>query len=251
MIPIIVPLYKSYHCLERFIQGLELEKRQDFVCYFLDNEFKKLGDGRPFVTQQILDICEKHDFDSSKYISLVSPVNNLYSKSVNMLVYEAKLAGSFDQFVVLNPDCYALKENWLSDMVGCWDTIRKGFDKKICTLGALQWSNEEKTQVWHYGCMLKEEKDKCHPLDWQHVHHIPNLLYTGSGVGFHKVDGNTGSALMIDYKKFEELGEFDHINYPHYSSDYIFCEQVRNKGWTHYCCSVEFFHQAGQSVKND
>jgi len=250
-IPIIVPLYKSYHCLERFIQSLELEKRQPYICFFLDNEFKPLGDGRPFVEQQIMDICEKYGFNLLKYVALVSKNNYLYSESVNMLVDEATRTCEFDKFVVLNPDCYALKENWLSDMVACWDSIKRNFDKRICTLGSLQWGNEEKTQVWHMGCMWKPEDQKCHLLDWAHVHHIPdNLVYTGGGVGFHKVDGNTGTGIMIDYQKFAEMEGFDSKNFPHYSSDAFFVQETQYKGYTHYCCTVEFFHQAGNSVKN-
>lgn len=256
--PIIVPLYHSYHCLDRLIRSLELENRSQHICYFLDNEFESYSDlkltteyvpPRPRIELELDRICEENNFDSNKYVALVSVKNNLYSESVNMLVYEAQLSYDFDKFVILNPDCYALNPDWLTNMLDCWSSIKRGFDKNICTLGSLQWGDEAKTQVWHAGCMFKEEKDKCHSQDWQHIHSIPSWIFTGSGVGFHRVDGNTGTGLMVDVDKFYELGGFDSAQFPHYSSDAYFCQETQKKGWTHYCSNVEFFHQAGNSVK--
>lgn len=248
IIPIIVPLYKSYHIIEKFIKSLELEKKLPFQCFFLDNEFQMGEDNLPRIYNVVARVCAENNFDINRYECMVSSKNELYSESVNMLVEEARWRCDSDTFIILNPDCFPLKENWLTDFVGCWSSIKRGFDKNICTLGALQWGNEQKTQVWHAGCNWKPEEAKVHPLDWQHIHHIPEWIYTGAGTGFYKVSGNTGAGLMVDLKKFLEVGGFDSVKFPHYSSDAYFCQETEKKGWTHYCSSVEFYHKAGSSV---
>lgn len=253
MIPIFVPLYKSYHILEKFIISLEKETKSEFIVYFLDNEPEiVISDSKNTarLSLELESICEKYGYRKDKYVGLISFKNLMYTGSVNLLHYMAELDGIMlnnNFFVILNPDCYAMNDNWLTQLKECWESIRN-FDKSVSTLGCLQYYDETKFGLWHGGCRWKDSEEKCHERDWAHLNQIPidRIKYLGNGSYFWKVDGNTGSAIAIDNRKFIELG-FNEKDFPHYSSDYDFCERSEKKGYSHYCCSVEFIHQAGTS----
>lgn len=245
-IPIIIPCYKSYHLIPTLLKSLELEKKQEYKIYFVDNvdneeEFnedklnkllEKEIDKKEFIVEKSFNFEGLNDFET---------YNFLYSKSINYIFkYYTRIL--YDKFIILNPDCQPMEENWLSKMLEYWDKIER-FDPNITTLGTLQINNNN--QVWHFGTFWKkDESKKCHELDWEH-----NQLYQGQSII--NVDGNTGTGIMIDSNKFSELGMYDDKKYPHYSSDADFCLRATKKGYKHYCCNVKFRHQPGSSTKKD
>lgn len=242
VIPIIVPLYRSYHLLEKFIAALELEENIHFHCKFIDNteedEFKK---HEKFVDELMLG---KYGLSRNIYVLLRSDYNKLYSKSVNdgfkTLTYQELLSPFF---LVFNPDCFPLEKNWLTKFNKCWESA----PYSIATLGSIQYCLENKAAIWHAGCMWKkDESQKCHPLDWNH---ITQFNVDPNKEGIFEVDGNTGTGIAISTTKFYDLGFLNELKHPHYCSDSDFCLRATQKGFTHYCSTVQMFHNPGNSVK--
>lgn len=244
---IIVPLYKSYHLLDGFIEKIKLETKQDFKVLFVDNTDEL---SQSTMEKIHYDIYKKNEFDD-RFQSVAEMKNGKlfrlwYSDSVNIFFdYEMEVT-QFDnrydnRFMVFNPDHYPFEENWLSKMISMWDEIKE-YDDHIATLGTLQFYTEEPTSaIWHNGCFFKEESQKCHPLDWYH-----NFNYSPSSRWI-KCDGNTGSGIMFDSEKFRELGMLDSVKYPHYSSDADYCLRATKKGYTHYCANVKTIHTPNKS----
>lgn len=232
IIPIFVPLYNSFHIIDKFVERVYLEKNLDFrLFYFINDGGIKLFDRNPIPMPEFA-----YEEWSTKNVFYSEAINKSFIKMENI---DKEMFD--DKFIILTPDCYPIEENWLTRMVDIWDRLKEK-DNNICTLGSLQFSNIENNQatVWHFGTFLKEEKDKCHPLDWRH-----NMFYNNQE--YIRCDGNTGAGIMIDRNKFKELNMFDSIKYPHYSSDADFCLRASKKGYTHYCSNVQFFHKAGTS----
>lgn len=246
VIPIVVPLYKSYHLLEKFVKSLQLEENIKFHCKFLDNTEKEEFE----VHEKFVDdfFISKLGFEKNLFVFLRSSTNGLYSKSVNRLFEtftEEESKAPF--FLIFNPDCFPIEKNWLSKFLSIWDNINNISKDKLCTLGSLQYFNESLTSIWHAGCMWKtSEALKCHPLDWNH---IQSINFKPSDLGAIPVDGNTGTGLAISIPKFMELGMYDAAKYPHYSSDADFCLRASQKGYSHFCSSVQMIHTPGNSVK--
>ena len=240
-IPIIVPLYKSYHLLEKFASSLELETKLDYRCVFIDNESNK----------EELDKSCFHKLNPLKYILTSESTNLFYSRSVNkgfQLLVETLEKSTSPFFIVMNPDCFPLEENWLSKFLETWNRLKET-DPNICTLGSIQYSHPSKQVIWHMGTIFKPEEQKHHPLDWIHLNSPELLKEIKANNQCCKVDGNTGTGIAIDIEKFKELGGFDEANHPHWSSDADFCLRASSKGYSHYCSLVEMFHNPGQSVK--
>lgn len=239
-IPIIIPCYKSYHLIPTLLKSLELEKKQEYQIFFVDNVDNEEESSEDKLKELLGDIrYEKNIIIYSPLPAFDNTYNLLYSKSVNIIFEQYSLN---KKFIILNPDCQPMEENWLSKMLEYWNKIEK-FDPNITTLGTLQINNNN--QVWHFGTFWKkDESKKCHELDWEH-----NQLYQGQSII--NVDGNTGTGIMIDSNKFSELGMYDDKKYPHYSSDADFCLRATKKGYKHYCCNVKFRHEPGTSTKKD
>ena len=241
-IPIIVPLYFSNHIIPQFMRSLSLEEKQDYHTYFILNDEDK---------NNYEDLRLKLSQYNFNKFTLISPNTNLfYSKSINTgyrYAFGKEADNSFSKyFYVTNPDCFPLEENWLSRLIEIFNIIERGEDKKIASLGTLQFSNYEKTRVWHYGCMWKDEskgEQKCHPLDWRH-----NTFYQGKD--FIKCDGNTGTGILINNDCYKDI-KFDDKNHPHYCSDARWAEETSQAGWSHYCSNVQMFHQPGQSTRKE
>lgn len=238
---IFVPLYHSYHLLDKFVKGLELEKNLYFKVIFWDNTDGKTIDEQSYIIEEY---SKRFGVNYEFRIMLDENDNHKrlwFTQSVNAMYKVMDLNDNHDRrFLIFNPDHYPFEENWLTKMVNYWDEIEK-YDN-IVTLGTLQYYNETLNDVWHYGCFFKPIEDRVHPLDWWHnnaVRENPAPL---------KCDGNTGSGLMIDGNKFFELGMFNEIKYPHYASDSDFCLRATEKGYTHYCSDVLTIHHPGTST---
>jgi len=240
IVPIIVPLYYSYHLVERFIKSVELEKESEYCILFLDNTPKE---DRKVISY----LSEEKPIHKITVINWSDTENLLFTKSVNTLF--KGVAGSdidFDEFVVMNPDCFPLTENWITEMRKC---LR--LDKRIATVGSIQYSEEGKRfkNIWHCGCSWKSKNEhKCHPLDWKHINVREVVDYMLQNKKSIQVDGNTGTGIMFDRKIFEELNGLDDKKYPHYSSDADYCLRATNNGYIHLCSYVEMFHNPGKSV---
>lgn len=237
---IIVPLYKSYHLLEHFINCIQLEKILDYNVVFIDNT-----DGIEFDERNNIfhELFKKYDFD--KRFSCMSFLENgivkrcMYSESVNKTIEDYDIENYDRRFLIFNPDHIPHEENWLSRMITIWDKIEKD-DAGICTLGTLQYFTEDMNAIWHFGCDFKPIDQRCHDLDWHH-----NQYYDGNE--WIMCDGNTGSGIMIDVEKFKKLNMFDVDKYPHYSSDADFCLRASEYGYSHYCSNVITIHTPGKS----
>ena len=239
-INIIVPLYKSYHLIDNFIDKINLEKIINYRVIFVDNTDGITHEERDTI---FLEIFKKYYCDY-RYNAITFKDDDgkekrcMYSESVNNVVNNYEYFDEDDyRFLIINPDHYPIEKNWLTKMVCIWDDIG---DENICTLGTLQYHSEDKNSIWHYGCNFKPIEQRCHPLDWMHINYY-------DGNDFIKCDGNTGSGIMIDLKKFKELNMYDVVKYPHYSSDADFCLRASELGYTHYCSNVETVHLVGRS----
>jgi len=240
-IPIVVPLYYSNHLIKQFMRSLLLEEKQDFHVFFINN-----NDEGPYSNE--IELQELLSLYSSNFVTIINPHENLkYTKSINegheyAIAYDL----NFKYFYITNPDCFPLEINWLSKLVDTFNIIKSSEDNKIASLGTLQFSNHERTRIWHYGCYWKDEskgEQKCHPLDWRH-----NVFYDGKD--FIKCDGNTGTGILINNECYQDI-QFDDKNHPHYCSDSRWAEETSQAGWSHYCSNVQLFHNPGQSTKKE
>lgn len=240
IVPILIPLYYSYHLVERFIKSVELEKETEYQIVFIDNT--------SYEDKNTM-ILEKLNLTLKNSSIIISPHENLYYTGSIMYVYR-NFDSYFkdyeiDEFIIMNPDCFPLTENWITEM-------RKGLrlGKNIATVGTIQYSDENKRNIWHCGCSWKgENEQKCHLLDWRHNNIRELVDYMLMNKKSAQVDGNTGTGIMLDRKIFEELNGFDDKKYPHYSSDADYCLRATQNGYIHICSYVEMYHNPGKSVK--
>jgi len=176
--------------------------------------------------------------------------NLFYTISINKIVKQHFGEVNCSKFCILNPDCYPLEKDWLTKFLNIWDIISSKH-VNLSTLGSLHFKDWQKEELRHAGCVFKNLNLRKFPSDWEHLTRIPNDYATIEICGeirkIWSVQGNTGTGIIVDYLKFKELGCFDEVHYPHYSSDSDFCRKSLELGFEHLCCDIEFYHKSRES----
>ena len=235
--PVLVPVYRSGHVLSMFLShNLCKEKNTPMTVHFM-NQF----DG-PYDGSYLYKMCEENDWLIHSYTIDDLPRNANFTYCVNRL-FEKYVKDKKDSFTIMNPDAYAIDENWLTNLISSFEELLEKYPEMIIT-GSMHFHD------WH-----KRHLDQCGTtfidrvkLGWRTNGMMPHpRMQLANGKVAARVEGHGGSGLIIPTDKFVELGMLDE-KYPGYGSDSDFCVRAESAGYIFFATDVSFYHRYGQST---
>lgn len=224
MISIVVPFKDKIEMLQKCLESiLQKTSYQNYEIILVNNNSKE---------RDTLDYLDKiRDKKNIKVLDYEKPFN--FSVINNFATRQA--SGEFLLF--LNNDTEVISENWLDEMLKCFE------DEKVGVVGAeLLYPNGT---IQHMGVMLEEKRLAIHAF----------RTWKESDVKFDQPrewSAVTAACMMTRKSLFEKNGGFDEKNLPIAYNDVDYCLKLKELGYKIICTPhAKLYHYESASRKAD
>jgi GT2 family glycosyltransferase len=224
MISIIIPFKDKIELLEKCIESIfQKSSYQNYEVILVDNNSKEK---KTFVYLESLKNNVQIEFLKYEEIFNFSAINNFAVEYVN---------GEYILF--LNNDTEVISENWLDEMVKCFE------DEKVGAIGAKLLYPDGTIQ--HAGVMIEEKRLAIHAFrTWKEQDVKFDEPREWSAV--------TAACMMTRKDLFLRVGGFDEKNLSIAYNDVDFCLKLRELGYKIICTPhAKLYHYESASRKSD